>query len=588
MNRTHNNGELRLSHVGQTVTLLGWVAKKRNLGSLIFIDLRDRYGVTQVIFDESFDEQLREVKNEYILQVTGQVVERSSKNPKMLTGDIEIQATAFEIVNTAKLTPMIIADETDALEEKRMQYRYLDLRRPVMQQNIMTRHKITRCIREYLDNLDFVDIETPYLNRSTPEGARDFLVPSRVHKGEFYALPQSPQLFKQLLMVAGFERYYQIARCFRDEDLRADRQIEFTQVDVEMSFLPTEKILEIGEGMVAKIMHDIKGIDLQLPLRRITWHESMERYGIDKPDTRFGLELVNLNEVVKDVDFAVFKSALEANGHVKGINVTGQAQAFSRKKIDHLTEIAKTYKAKGLAWLKVTAEGVQGPIAKFFTEEQLQRLLEAMDAHDNDLLIFVSDVKYAIVCDALAAIRNYLGKELKLYDPHTFDFLWVVDFPMFEYDDETQRYYAMHHPFTRPKTEDIDKLESDPEHCLADAYDIVLNGFELGGGSQRIYEQSLQERAFKALGFTQEQIDAQFGWFVEAFQYGTPPHGGFALGLDRIAMLLCECDSLRDVIAFPKNTSATCPMSKAPTPVADAQLKELGIEVSKHESKESE
>ncbi len=583
MNRTHNNGELRLSNVGETVELIGWVAKKRNLGSLVFIDLRDRYGITQVIFDESFEERLKEVKNEYILQVQGKVVERSSKNLKIPTGEIEIEAQDFSIINKAKLTPMIVNDETDALEETRMQYRYLDLRRPVMQNNIMTRHKITRSIREYLDNLDFIDIETPYLNRSTPEGARDFLVASRVHKGSFYALPQSPQLFKQLLMVAGFEKYYQIARCFRDEDLRADRQIEFTQVDVEMSFMSTDQILSIGEGMIQKIMKDVKGIDIELPLRRLTWHEAMERYGIDKPDTRFGLELVNLNEVVNDVDFAVFKNALEAGGHVKGINVIGEAQNFSRKKIDQLTELAKTYKAKGLAWLKVTEEGVQGPIAKFFNDEQLERLLKAMNASCNDLLLFVGDVKYEVVCDSLAAIRNYLGKELKLYDPHTFDFLWVVDFPMFEYDDETQRYYAKHHPFTRPKQEDIDKLETDPEHCLADAYDIVLNGYELGGGSQRIYEQDLQERAFKALSFTQEQIDAQFGWFVEAFQYGTPPHGGFALGLDRIAMLLCGCDSLRDVIAFPKNTSATCPMSKAPTPVAATQLDELGIEVKEYE-----
>ena len=583
MNRTHNNGELRLSNVDETVELIGWVAKKRNLGSLVFIDLRDRYGITQVIFDESFEERLKEVKNEYILQVQGKVVERSSKNLKIPTGEIEIEAQDFSIINKAKLTPMIVNDETDALEETRMQYRYLDLRRPVMQNNIMTRHKITRSIREYLDNLDFIDIETPYLNRSTPEGARDFLVASRVHKGSFYALPQSPQLFKQLLMVAGFEKYYQIARCFRDEDLRADRQIEFTQVDVEMSFMSTDQILSIGEGMIQKIMKDVKGIDIELPLRRLTWHEAMERYGIDKPDTRFGLELVNLNEVVNDVDFAVFKNALEAGGHVKGINVIGEAQNFSRKKIDQLTELAKTYKAKGLAWLKVTEEGVQGPIAKFFNDEQLERLLKAMNASCNDLLLFVGDVKYEVVCDSLAAIRNYLGKELKLYDPHTFDFLWVVDFPMFEYDDETQRYYAKHHPFTRPKQEDIDKLETDPEHCLADAYDIVLNGYELGGGSQRIYEQDLQERAFKALSFTQEQIDAQFGWFVEAFQYGTPPHGGFALGLDRIAMLLCGCDSLRDVIAFPKNTSATCPMSKAPTPVAATQLDELGIEVKEYE-----
>ncbi len=585
MNRTHHNGQLRIENVGENVQLIGWVAKKRNLGALVFVDLRDRYGITQIVFDESFDERLREVKNEYILNVEGIVVERSSKNPHLLTGDIEIQAKDFQIINKAKLTPMIIADETDALEETRLQYRYLDLRRPTMQKNIMVRHQITRSIREYLDQLDFIDIETPYLNRSTPEGARDFLVPSRVHKGAFYALPQSPQLFKQLLMVAGFEKYYQIARCFRDEDLRADRQIEFTQVDVEMSFMSTDQVLNIGEGMIAKVMKDVKGIDVELPLRRLTWYEAMERYGIDKPDTRFGLELVNLNEVVKDVDFAVFKNALESKGHVKGINVEGQAQNFSRKKIDQLTDLAKTYKAKGLAWLKVNTEGVQGPIAKFFSEEQLSRLLKAMNAKDNDLLLFVSDAKYEIVCDALAAIRNYLGKELKLYDPHTFDFLWVVDFPMFEYDEETQRYYAKHHPFTRPKDSDIDKLETDPEHCLADAYDIVLNGFELGGGSQRIYEQDLQERAFKALSFTQEQIDAQFGWFVEAFQYGTPPHAGFALGLDRIAMLLCECDSLRDVIAFPKNTSATCPMSKAPTEVVKAQLDELGIGVIEVESK---
>ncbi len=583
MNRTHHNGELRIEHINTDIQLIGWVAKKRNLGSLVFVDLRDRYGITQIVFNESFEERLKEVKNEYILQVTGKVIERSSKNPNIPTGDIEIEAVDFVIVNKAKLTPMIIADETDALEETRMQYRYLDLRRPVMQNNLITRHKITRSIREYLDNLDFVDVETPYLNRSTPEGARDFLVPSRVHKGSFYALPQSPQLFKQLLMVSGLERYYQIARCFRDEDLRADRQIEFTQVDVEMSFMDTNQVLEIGEGLVAKVMKDVKGIDIELPLRRLTWHEAMETYGIDKPDTRFGLKLVNLNETVKDVDFTVFKSALEAGGHVKGINVVGEAQNFSRKKIDQLTELAKTYKAKGLAWLKVTSEGVQGPIAKFFNEEQLQFLLTKMDAKDNDLLLFVSDAKYEVVCDALAAIRNYLGKELKLYDPHTFDFLWVVDFPMFEYDEETQRYYAKHHPFTRPKDSDLDKLESDRENCLADAYDIVLNGFELGGGSQRIYEQDLQERAFKALSFTQEQIDAQFGWFVEAFQYGTPPHAGFALGLDRLAMLLCGCDSLRDVIAFPKNTSATCPMSKAPTEVVKAQLDELGIGVIDHE-----
>lgn len=579
MKRTHNNGELRLNNVGETVTLIGWVAKKRNMGAIVFVDLRDRYGLTQCVFDESYSDALKDVKNEYILQVTGKVVERSSKNPKMPTGDIEVEVTDFNIINKAKQPPIIVSDDTDASEEVRMKYRYLDLRRPILQNKIITRAKIVKSIHEFLDSEDFIEIETPYLNRSTPEGARDFLVPSRVHKGEFYALPQSPQLFKQLLMVAGFEKYYQIARCFRDEDLRADRQPEFTQVDVEMSFMDTDQILDIGERLVAKIMKDVKGIDLKLPLRRMKWHDAMEKYGIDKPDTRFDLHLVNLNETVKDVDFAVFKNALENGGHVKGINVKGQA-GYSRKKIDHLTEIAKKYKAKGLAWMKINEDKTTGPMVKFFNDEQLERLKKAMDAEVGDLLIFVADTHYMVVCDALAQIRNYLGKELKLYDPHTFDFLWIVDFPMFEYREDEGRYYAMHHPFTRPKESDIDKIDTDPGHCLADAYDIVLNGFELGGGSQRIYDEELQDRAFKALGFTPERIRSQFGWFVDAFQYGAPPHGGFALGLDRVVMLLTESDSLRDVIAFPKNTSASDPVTDAPSVVADDQLEELGIEVS--------
>lgn len=583
MNRTHNNGELRISDVGKIVELKGWVAKKRNLGALVFIDLRDRYGITQIVLNESMEEISREIKNEYVLHVKGKVIERSSKNPNLPTGDIEIEVSEINIINVAKVTPIYTSDETDASDDARMQYRYLDLRRPVMQQKLIMRHQITRSIRNFLDNHDFVDIETPYLNRSTPEGARDFLVPSRVHNGSFYALPQSPQLFKQLLMVAGMEKYYQIARCFRDEDLRIDRQPEFTQIDVEMSFMSTDEIITLGEQMIAQVMKDVKGIELSLPLPRMTWHEAMEKYGIDKPDIRFGLELINLNETVNDVDFMVFKSALEANGHVKGINVKGQANNYSRKAIDKLTEIVKTYKAKGLAWLKVKNGKGEGPIAKFFDETQMERLLKKMDGQDGDLLLFVSDVKYEVVCSSLAALRNHLGKELNLYDPNEFAYLWVVDFPMFEFDEETNRYYAVHHPFTRPKEEDIDKIDNDPAHCLADAYDIVLNGFELGGGSQRIYEQDLQERAFKALGFTQERIDSQFGWFVEAFQYGTPPHGGFALGLDRLVMILTGSENIREVIAFPKNASAICPMSKAPGPVDQDQLDELGIKVIKDE-----
>lgn len=586
MERTHNNGELRLTDVGKKVTLIGWVAKKRNMGAIVFIDLRDRYGMTQIVFNDQFAESLKDVKNEYILQIKGEVAERSSKNPKMPTGDIEINAESFKVINTAKIPPIIIADETDASEETRLKYRYLDLRRPVLQNKIITRAKIVKAIHEFLDNEDFIEIETPYLNRSTPEGARDFLVPSRVHRGKFYALPQSPQLFKQLLMISGFEKYYQIARCFRDEDLRADRQPEFTQVDVEMSFMSTDQILSLGERLAAKIMKDVKNIDITLPLRRLTWHDTMETYGTDKPDTRFDLKLVNLNETVKDVDFAVFKNVLETNGYVKGINVRNKADYFSRKKIDALTEIAKKYKAKGLSWLKVNEEGIQGPIAKFFDDQQSETLLKVMDAHNGDLLLFAADSHYMIVCNALSAIRNYLGKELHLYDPSTFDFLWVIDFPMFEYDEEEERYYAMHHPFTRPRESDLDKIDTDPAHCLADAYDIVLNGFELGGGSQRIYDEKLQERAFNALGFTKEAIRSQFGWFVDAFQYGAPPHGGFALGLDRIVMILTESDSLRDVIAFPKNTSASDPVTDAPGTVYVKQLDELGIEVKDNASQE--
>lgn len=588
--RTEYCGQLRLSHEGQQVTLCGWVNRRRDLGSLIFIDMRDREGIVQVFFDPDRADALKlasELRNEFCIQVTGTVRARDAKNvnAEMATGEIEVLASDLTIINRSDSLPL---DSNHVnTEEARLKYRYLDLRRPEMAQRLKTRAKITSLVRRFMDDHGFLDIETPMLTKATPEGARDYLVPSRVHKGKFYALPQSPQLFKQLLMMSGFDRYYQIVKCFRDEDLRADRQPEFTQVDVEMSFMDTNQVIGIGEGLIKKVMKDVMDIDVQLPFPRMTWHDAMETYGIDKPDTRFDLKLVNLNETVKDVDFTVFKSALVAGGHVKGINVKGEADNYSRKKIDALTELAKKYKAKGLAWLKVTDKGVSGPIAKFFTEEQMSALLEKMNAEAGDLLLFVSDTHYMVVCDALAAIRNHLGKELKLYDPRQFNFLWVVDFPMFEYSEEDGRYYAMHHPFTRPKDSDLDKIDTDPANCLADAYDIVLNGFELGGGSQRIYEEELQDRAFKALGFTQERIDAQFGWFVDAFRYGAPPHAGFALGLDRFAMLLCGCDSLRDVIAFPKNTSATCPMSKAPTPVDNDQLKDLGIEVTEYESEEN-
>lgn len=594
MKRTHHCGELRATNEGQEVVLCGWVSHRRDHGGLIFIDLRDRSGLVQLVFAEDkigADQfpKAESLRSEFVVAVRGKVSLRDKEtiNPNMETGEIEIYAEELRILNKALTPPFYIQDGIDVDENVRLKYRYLDLRRPEMQKNIMLRHRVTKLMRDYFDEHGFLEIETPMLTKSTPEGARDYLVPSRVNPGKFYALPQSPQIFKQLLMVAGYEKYFQIVRCFRDEDLRADRQPEFTQVDVEMSFMNTDQVIGIGEGLIKKVMKDVMDIDVQLPFPRMTWHDAMETYGIDKPDTRFDLKLVNLNETVKDVDFTVFKSALEAGGHVKGINVKGEADNYSRKKIDALTELAKKYKAKGLAWLKVTDKGVSGPIAKFFTEEQMSALLEKMNAEVGDLLLFVSDTHYMVVCDALAAIRNHLGKELKLYDPRQFNFLWVVDFPMFEYSEEDGRYYAMHHPFTRPKDSDLDKIDTDPANCLADAYDIVLNGFELGGGSQRIYEEELQDRAFKALGFTQERIDAQFGWFVDAFRYGAPPHAGFALGLDRFAMLLCGCDSLRDVIAFPKNTSATCPMSKAPTPVDNDQLKDLGIEVTEYESEEN-
>lgn len=585
MNRTHNNGELRLEHVGQVVELKGWVAKTRNLGGLVFIDLRDRYGITQLVANpETVSAEVLEaankVRNEYVIAIKGTVAERQSKNPNMLTGDIEIVLDELTIISEAEVTPLIIADETDALEDTRLKYRYLDLRRPVMQKNFILRHNILKSIRSYLDGQDFIEVETPYLNKSTPEGARDYLVPSRVHEGHFYALPQSPQIFKQLLMVSGFERYYQIARCFRDEDLRADRQPEFTQIDIETSFLTQEEIMNMIEEMLVKMMKDVKNLEIPRPFPRLSYEEAMARYGSDKPDTRFEMELIALNDVVANCGFSVFAQAVEAGNEVKALCVKGAADRFSRKDIDKLTDYVKKYKAKGLAWVKVVEEGFSGPIAKFFNEDEVANIKSATNAEIGDLLLFVADKK-SVVADSLGALRLHLGKELELIDESKFNFLWVIDWPLFEYDEEAGRFFAAHHPFTMPSLDTLDTFDTDPHHAKAQAYDIVLNGYELGGGSLRIYRPDIQSRMFETLGFTKEEAEEQFGFLINAFKYGTPPHGGLALGLDRIAMILTGSQSLRDVIAFPKNASASCPMTEAPGTVADAQLEELNIQLKK-------
>ena len=585
MNRTHNNGELRIEQVGQIVELKGWVAKTRNLGGLIFIDLRDRYGMTQLVVNPETAkpevlEAANKVRNEYVVAVKGEVTERQSKNPNMPTGDIEVALNELTIISEAEMTPLIIADETDALEDTRLKYRYLDLRRPVMQKNFILRHNILKSIRSYLDGHDFIEVETPYLNKSTPEGARDYLVPSRVHEGEFYALPQSPQIFKQLLMVSGFERYYQIARCFRDEDLRADRQPEFTQIDIETSFLTQDEIMNMIEEMLVKMMKDVKGLDIPRPFPRLSYEEAMGRFGSDKPDTRFEMELIALNDAVANCGFSVFAQTIEAGNEVKALCVKGAADRFSRKDIDKLTDYVKKYKAKGLAWMKVVEEGFNGPIAKFFSEQEIERIKQTTQAETGDLLLFVADKK-SVVADSLGALRLHLGKELGLIDESKFNFLWVIDWPLFEYDEELGRFFAAHHPFTMPSLDTLATFDTDGHQAKAQAYDIVLNGYELGGGSLRIYQKDIQERMFKALGFTEEEAEEQFGFLMNAFKYGTPPHGGLALGLDRIAMILTGSQSLRDVIAFPKNASASCPMTEAPGVVSEAQLDELRIQLKK-------
>ncbi|MEB3750375.1 aspartate--tRNA ligase [Geobacillus sp. FSL W8-0032] len=584
MKRTYYCGEVPETAVGERVVLKGWVQKRRDLGGLIFIDLRDRTGIVQIVASPDVSAEAlaaaERVRSEYVLSVEGTVVARAPEtvNPNIATGRIEVQAERIDIINEAKTPPFAITDDTDAAEDVRLKYRYLDLRRPVMFRTLELRHKVTKAVRDFLDSERFLEVETPMLTKSTPEGARDYLVPSRVHPGEFYALPQSPQIFKQLLMVGGFERYYQIARCFRDEDLRADRQPEFTQIDIEMSFIDQEDIIDVTERMMAAVVKAAKGTDIPRPFPRITYDEAMNRYGSDKPDIRFGLELVDVSDIVRDSAFQVFARAVKEGGQVKAINAKGAAPRYSRKEIDALGEFVGRYGAKGLAWLKAEGDELKGPIAKFFTEGEQAALRQTLAVEDGDLLLFVADQK-AVVAAALGALRLRLGKELGLIDETKLAFLWVTDWPLLEYDEEEGRYYAAHHPFTMPARDDIPLLETNPGAVRAQAYDLVLNGYELGGGSLRIFERDVQEKMFRALGFSEEEARRQFGFLLEAFEYGTPPHGGIALGLDRLVMLLAGRTNLRDTIAFPKTASAGCLLTEAPSPVSEKQLDELHLAV---------
>lgn len=580
--RTEYAGLIDERYVGQTVEIKGWVSKRRDLGNLIFIDVRDKKGIVQCVFSEEKNAQLHtkaeSLRNEYVVSIKGEVVLRNEKtiNEKINSGKIEIIATELDILSQAKTLPFVLDDASLSSEELRLKYRYLDLRRSELAEVIQLRSKITKATRDYLDNHDFTDVETPILTKSTPEGARDYLVPSRVHPGEFYALPQSPQLFKQLLMVAGFDRYYQIARCFRDEDLRADRQPDFTQIDMEMSFMSQDEIISMIEGLICHVMKEVKGVEIKTPFLRLDYQEAMERFGSDKPDTRFGMELKDVSEVVKDLEFGVFKNAIEQGGSVKCIVAKGCADKYSRKDIDALGKFVANYGAKGLAWVKVTDEGLNGAIAKFFTEEVTANLLKKIDAEVGDIVLFVADSKK--VCYAsLGALRQKLARDLNLIDPNKYNYLWVVNWPLLEYDEESGKYSAAHHPFTMPNVEDIELLETTPEKAYAQAYDIVLNGYELGGGSIRIFDKEIQSKMFKALGFSEEEAQSQFGFLLNAFEYGVPPHGGCALGLDRFVMLLAGRDNLRDTIAFPKTANASCLLTEAPSPVDLEQLLELNI-----------
>lgn len=582
LHRSHRCTEVNNTMIGEEVTLMGWVQKRRNLGSLIFVDLRDRSGMMQVVFDEPVIgsegfAKAGTLRSEYVVAIVGKVQKRSAAvNENLKTGDIEVFATQLRVLSEAQTPPFPIEAGIQTKEELRLKYRYLDLRRPDLQKNLMMRSRVMGVIRSFLQDEGFLEIETPILQKSTPEGARDYLVPSRVHPGSFYALPQSPQLFKQLLMCSGYDRYFQIAKCFRDEDLRADRQPEFTQVDMEMSFVDMEDVLDVNERLIARVFKETLDVEVPLPLKRMTWQEAMDRFGSDKPDVRFGMELVDVSEVVAGCGFGVFTGALENGGSVRGINVKGQA-AMSRKKIDKLVDHAKGCGAKGLAYLSINEDGTyKSSFAKFMTEEELAALVSAMDGQPGDLLLFAAD-RNKIVWEVLGSLRLQLGKEFNLYDPNEFAFLWVVDFPQFEWSDDQNRFVAMHHPFTMPYEEDLDKLTSDPGAVRAKAYDIVLNGCELGGGSIRIYQSDVQEKMFNALGFTNEEAHERFGFLLDAFSYGVPPHAGLAFGLDRMIMLMMHADSIRDVIAFPKVKDASCLMTEAPTPVDQAQLDELGL-----------
>ena len=579
MRKTHNCGELRLADVNKKVILQGWVAKRRNFGALVFIDLRDRGGITQCIFDENISDQIVNVRNEYVLEVVGEVVERKDKNPKMATGDIEIKVEEVKIINSAETTPMIIAKETDALEDTRLKYRYLDLRRENLQSNLILRHKVALLTRNYLSDLGFIEVETPILCRSTPEGARDYLVPSRISKGEFYALPQSPQIYKQLLMIGGMEKYFQIARCFRDEDLRADRQPEFTQIDIEMSFVEEEDVWGVVEGLMQKIFKEVKGIELG-SFERLTYNTCMEQYGSDKPDTRFEMKLNNVSDIFAQTSFEIFKNILANKGQVNAIVAKNAADKFSRKDLDKLQEFVKVYGAKALSYLKYANNEFSGSVVKVLSDEEKNALKERLGIEENDLILMVADKK-KVSQTALGALRLKLGKELNLIDESKYNFLWVTNFPMFEYVEEEDRYVAAHHPFTSPNLEDVDKMFTDPENCYSRAYDLVLNGYELLSGSIRIHDQELQEKVFEAIGLTQEQAKAKFGFFLDAFKYGTPPHGGVGIGLERLIMILAGTDNIRDVVAFPKTASASDLMSDAPSTVDEAQLNELALAIKK-------